>query len=113
MGKNAELFVAICSVSMYINYIWHYIYNYPAKFILKESPEIMQCEKLEKCPFYQQKMPMDSGLGAIYRQNYCESNKEKCARYLVAAKLGAQNVPVDLYPNMQLRAEEIINSYQR
>lgn len=70
----------------------------------------MKCEKLEKCPFYLQKMSMDSGLGAIYRKNYCESNKEKCARYLVATKLGPQYVPTDLYPNMQQRAKDIISS---
>ena len=65
----------------------------------------MRCEKLEGCPFYLEKMPIESGLGAIYRQNYCETNKTKCARYLVAATLGAQYVPVDLYPNMNQHAE--------
>ena len=27
------------------------------------------CEKLAKCPFYQGKMDINSGLGAMYRKN--------------------------------------------
>lgn len=27
------------------------------------------CEKLEKCPFYQGKMSMESGLGSMYKKN--------------------------------------------
>ena len=68
----------------------------------------MKCEKLAGCPFYQEKMPMESGLGAMYRKNYCETDRSKCARYLVATSLGPQCVPTDLYPNMNKRAEQII-----
>ena len=38
------------------------------------------CEKLEKCPFYQGKMSMDSGLGSMYKKKYCEGDKTTCAR---------------------------------
>ncbi|MFZ7102448.1 MAG: hypothetical protein ACOWWO_07300 [Peptococcaceae bacterium] len=68
----------------------------------------MRCEKLAGCPFYQEKMPMESGLGAMYRKKYCETDKTNCARYLIATTLGPQCVPVDLYPNMSQRAEQII-----
>ncbi|NLJ76208.1 MAG: hypothetical protein GX325_02980 [Peptococcaceae bacterium] len=68
----------------------------------------MKCELLANCAFYQKKMPIESGLGAIYRQNYCEADKTKCARYIVATTLGRQHVPVDLYPNMHERAKKII-----
>lgn len=68
----------------------------------------MKREKLAGCPFYQEKMPMECGLGAMYHKNYCETDKSKCARYLAAASLRQQRGPTDLYPNMNKRAEQII-----
>lgn len=70
----------------------------------------MRCEKLDKCPFYLEKMPIDSALGAMYRKNYCETDKTKCARYIVATSVGPEHVTVDLYPNMHQRAERILAS---
>lgn len=68
----------------------------------------MPCEKLPACPFYNDKMPIDKGLGAVYRKTYCDVSNKKCARYMVAVTLGPQFVPLDLYPNMSSRAEQII-----
>ena len=69
----------------------------------------MKCEKLERCPFYLEKMPIDSGIGALYRMNYCEKDKAKCARYKVSTTLGPEFVPIDLYPNMTDRAQQMID----
>ena len=66
------------------------------------------CEKLSKCPFYQGKMSMDSGLGSMYKKKYCESDKTACARYMVATKLGPTFVTDNLYPNMSDMAKNII-----
>lgn len=60
----------------------------------------MACEKLAKCPFYQGKMDINKGVGAMYRKNYCEGDKTKCARYIVATQLGPEYVTNNLYPNM-------------
>lgn len=68
----------------------------------------MGCEKLERCPFYNDKMDIESGLGKLYKRRYCEGEKTQCARYMVLTKLGEKFVPVDLYPNMHERAEKII-----
>ena len=68
----------------------------------------MPCERLPACPFYNDKMPIDKGLGAVYRKTYCDTSNKKCARHMVAAALGPQAVPQDLYPNMTSRAEQII-----
>lgn len=73
----------------------------------------MPCEKLPGCPFYNQKMPIDKGLGAVYRKTYCDVSNKKCARYMVAVTLGAQSVPLDLYPNMTSRAEQIIADHEK
>lgn len=66
------------------------------------------CEKLSKCPFYNDKMDINKGLGALYKKNYCEGDKTKCARYIVATKLGPQYVTDHLYPNMHDQAEKIL-----
>ncbi len=66
------------------------------------------CEKLEKCPFYQGKMSMDSGLGSMYKKKYCEGDKTGCARYMVATTVGPDYVTMNLYPNMVDKAKAII-----
>ena len=66
------------------------------------------CEKLEKCPFYQGAMKMDSGLGSMYKKKYCEGDKTTCARYMVATTVGPEFVNEKLYPNMKDMAEKII-----
>jgi len=66
------------------------------------------CELLKACLFFNNKMPMEKGLGAIYKKRYCQEDNSKCARYMVAKKLGREKVPTNLYPNMYDRANEII-----
>ena len=66
------------------------------------------CEKLAKCPFYQGKMSMESGLGSMYKKKFCEGDKTTCARYLVATTLGPDFVPATLYPNMMDMAKSIL-----
>jgi hypothetical protein len=51
---------------------------------------------------------MDSGLGAIYKKKYCQSDNELCARWKVLQALGAQHVPDTLYPSMMDIAQQII-----
>ena len=71
------------------------------------------CEKLQKCPFYQGKMDMDSGIGAMYKKKYCEGDKMQCARYIVATQLGAEYVNNSLYPNMNDKAEKILDEHKK
>lgn len=66
------------------------------------------CEKLAKCPFYQGKMSMETGLGSLYKQRYCESDKTKCARYMIATQLGPEFVNNNIYPNMVDLANKMI-----
>ena len=71
------------------------------------------CEKLEKCPFYQGKMDMNSGLGSMYKKKYCEGDKTICARYIVATKLGAEYVTNKLYPNMNDAANKLLAEHKK
>jgi hypothetical protein len=73
----------------------------------------MNCENLGGCSFYNDKMPMDRGLGQIQKQKYCEGEKSQCARYMVASSIGKENIPMDLYPIMMDRANKIIDEYYR
>ncbi|MBQ8526843.1 MAG: hypothetical protein IJ429_00090 [Lachnospiraceae bacterium] len=71
------------------------------------------CEKLEKCPFYQGKMSMESGLGSMYKKKYCEGDKMECARYMVATQLGPEYVTNHLYPNMKDQASKMIEENKK
>lgn len=70
----------------------------------------MVCENLAGCPFFNDKMDIESGVGKMYKIRYCEGNKNICARYMLSSQLGKEAVPVDLYPNMIERAKEILES---
>lgn len=70
----------------------------------------MSCPKLGACPFYNDKMPMESGLGAIYKKKYCMGSNINCARWLVQQNLGPSHVPKTLYPGMTDVAAQIIAS---
>lgn len=71
------------------------------------------CEKLEKCPFYQGKMDINSGLGSMYRKKYCEGDKTICARYRVATQLGPEFVTDRLYPNMDQAADKLLEEHKK
>ena len=70
------------------------------------------CEKLQKCPFYNDKMSIDKGIGAMYKKRYCGGYKTMCARYIVATQLGANYVPNNLYPNMIDKAEKLLAEHK-
>ena len=71
------------------------------------------CEKLAKCPFYQGKMDINSGLGQMYKKKYCEGDKTICARYIVATQLGPEFVNNSLYPNMNKVAEKLLEENKK
>lgn len=71
------------------------------------------CEKLAKCPFYQGKMDMETGLGSMYKKKYCEGDKTTCARYMIATKLGPEFVTNNIYPNMVDLAKNMIEKNQK
>ena len=76
---------------------------------LKRGDKAMaECELLKGCLFFNDKMPNSSGLGAMYKRNYCQGNNTRCARYMVAKSLGREKVPANLYPNMFDRAKQLI-----
>lgn len=71
----------------------------------------MICENFKTCPFYNDKMDIESGLGKMYKAKYCEGDKTKCARYILCLELGKELVPVDLFPNMHDQAQKILKEH--
>lgn len=71
------------------------------------------CEKLPKCPFYQGKMDINSGLGAMYKKKYCEGDKTNCARYIISTKLGPEFVNNNIYPNMTDVANNLLKEHNK
>ncbi len=67
-----------------------------------------QCECLDGCPFFNDRMPDTEGIGAMYKQKYCLGDNSQCARYVIFKRLGRNAVPTDLYPNMHDRAKRIL-----
>lgn len=67
-----------------------------------------QCKNLIGCSFFNDRMPIDKGIGALYKKSYCLGEYSKCARYLVSEAVGKTKVPATLYPNMIEKVEEVI-----
>jgi hypothetical protein len=70
----------------------------------------MTCEKLPTCIFFNDQMENMPGVAELLKTQYCRGVFDECARFRVAAKLGAAHVPRDLYPNQTARADEILAS---
>ena len=68
----------------------------------------MACEKLPICIFFNDQMEKMPGVAELLKTLYCRGAFEQCARFRVAAKLGAAFVPHDLYPNHTARADEML-----
>ena len=70
-------------------------------------------EKLSKCPFYQGKMNINSGLGSMYKKKYCEGDKTTCACYIIATQLGPEFVTNILFPNMNDLANKMLAEHKK
>ena len=66
------------------------------------------CELLKGCLFFNDKMPLEVGMGKIFKEKYCQGDNSICARYMVAKSVGREKVPQNLYPNMKDKANEIM-----
>ncbi len=67
-----------------------------------------ECECKPGCPFFNDKMSDQTGLGSSFKRQYCMGDNKGCARYMVFKKMGKAAVPINLYPNMKDRALEIM-----
>lgn len=62
------------------------------------------CEMIEKCLFFNDKMADKPGTAEMTKKRYCRGDFKSCARYMVCKALGRDKVPTDLYPGQKDRA---------
>lgn len=67
-----------------------------------------QCELLDTCPFFQEKMEGMPKAELSLRKRFCLKDNTHCARYIVAKGAGRDAIPCDLYPSERKRAKEIL-----
>jgi hypothetical protein len=71
----------------------------------------MSCSSLERCPFFNNRLANMPAMAEIYQKKYCQGDDfPSCARYRVATTLGKEFVPDNLFPNMTVQADNIINA---
>ena len=58
-------------------------------------------------------MIIETGVGAVLKKKYCESNKNNCARYMVLQAIGPEYVDNTLFPHMLDRAMELIQTNKK
>lgn len=66
------------------------------------------CEMLEKCIFFNDKMANMPSTAEVIKLRYCKDDSEGCARFMVCKALGREKVPEELFPNQVDRAKKII-----
>jgi hypothetical protein len=66
-----------------------------------------ECEKLSKCPFFNDRLQTMPAVSGLLKQTYCLGDKTECARYEVSS--AGLPVPMDLFPNDVTRARKLLN----
>lgn len=71
------------------------------------------CPRLEPCIFFNDKMAKMPATAEIIKQALCRGGKHgECARFRVAADIGAENVPANLYPTDLQKVDTLIASFR-
>jgi len=66
------------------------------------------CECLPKCIFFNDKMANKPATAQLMKNQYCHGDNAKCARHMVAAAVGTEHVPSDLFPTQTDRVKGIV-----
>jgi hypothetical protein len=66
------------------------------------------CERLESCPFFNDRMASMPSIASIYKKQYCLGEPARCARLIVLKAKGADAVPIDLFPNQTEKAKALL-----
>lgn len=67
-----------------------------------------ECELIQGCIFFNDKMQNMPATADILKEKYCKDGYAACARYMVFKALGRPRVPPDLYPQQTEKAEKVI-----
>ena len=72
-----------------------------------------RCPLLEGCIFFNEQMKNMPATTDMLKSRYCEKAYTHCGRYMIAEKLGRGQVPPDLFPNEEARANLLITEKSR
>jgi hypothetical protein len=64
------------------------------------------CPKVEKCPFFHDRMASKPSTAELYKRSYCQGDNSTCARWVASKVL--PTVPLTLFPNQLDKAKELI-----
>jgi hypothetical protein len=70
------------------------------------------CELIEKCLFFNDKMGNRQSMAEMYKKRYCKGDHSDCARHMVVKAMGREKVPPNLFPNQADEAKRIISMGQ-
>ena len=70
------------------------------------------CEFLQECLFFNDKLKNMPKASDMLKKTYCKWHFNKCARHKVAIGLGKSAIPMDMYPGDIRRANEILIQYE-
>ena len=70
------------------------------------------CELIEKCLFFNDKMGDKPGTAEMFKKRYCKEDNSNCARHMVVKAVGREKVPPDLFPNQVDQAKKLILANQ-
>ena len=70
--------------------------------------KMADCECLNGCPFFNDKMADKPAITESYKRQYCRGDNTECARHMVFKSLGRPRVPADMFPNQKDRALKLI-----
>jgi len=68
----------------------------------------LKCEIFPCCTFFSKEIKSDL-IASKFREKYCNSCKEACARYIVLSAKSIDHVPDDLFPNEYDKALKILS----
>ncbi len=52
-------------------------------------------------------------LGTAFKKFYCDRSYKKCARFFLTEKLGSETIPLDVFPNQEMRAHSLVKERQK
>ena len=70
------------------------------------------CEFLEKCLFFNDKLTNMPTAADMMKKTYCKWNHTKCARNRIAMAMGRSAVPNDMFPADTLRADKLLIQFE-
>jgi hypothetical protein len=67
-----------------------------------------KCIKLEKCPFFLDKMANKPGTAELFKKRFCLGDNTDCARWILFQALGPVEALESLFPNQKEKALKLI-----